>query len=380
MKILFCARHLLGNGGQEGYLKRLAAYLARRGHAVEVLTTAADPIAGVTVTRIDAPARGGRSRREWQACAAIAAALARRAGEVSFGGQKLWGCSVLRPGGGVEAAYWREYLNDRYRWAPARRLAAWSSGKRRHDLDAESRGYRDPALRAVIVNSELVREGLRRHYPGVAARARVICNGADTTRFQPPRDSGLRAAVHDGLGLRPDRLTAVFSGHNFRLKGLPQAIAAVAAATRRGGCCQLIVLGGGRPGPMRRQARRLGVGDSVRFVGNTAEPERYYAASDVLLFPSFYDPCANVTFEALACGLPVISTRRNGASEVLCDARDGWVVEHPDHIAALAEHLAMLRDPARLADMKSAARATALRHPIEAKFAEIEATLADIAG
>ena len=126
---------------------------------------------------------------------------------------------------------------------------------------------------------------------------------------------------------------------------------------------------------MRQLAHRLGIDHAVRFVGGVSDPRPYYAASDVLLFPSFYDPCANVTFEALASGIPVISTKRNGASEVISDGNEGWTVEHPDCIEAMASHLSSLQDSARLADMKAAARALAAKHTTTSKLTEIESIL-----
>jgi len=179
--------------------------------------------------------------------------------------------------------------------------------------------------------------------------------------------------------LDPGVLTAVFAGHNFRLKGLPQALAALALGVRGNTDrrCQLIVMGGGHTSRMLRLARRLGLAEAVRFVGNTRNSERYYAASDFLLFPTFYDPCANVTFEALASGIPVVTTRRNGASELVTNGREGWIVEHPGCVEQMAEHIAKLREPERLAEMKRAARCLAAAHPIAGKFAEIEEILED---
>ncbi len=377
MKILFCAKHVVGKGGQEGFLRRLGSFLISRGHDVEILASATDPIPGATSTSVPIPRWVGRATRDWTAARAIAAVSTQHEHAVSFGGQKMWGCNVLRPGGGVEAEYWAVRLSDRYASPSLRALAQAASVKRRFDLNAESRGYRDPRLRYVVANSQQVRDGIVRHYPAVADKIEVIYNGADLKRFSLPDGDSVRVAIHRDIGLDPARRTAVFAGHNFRLKGLPQAMAALALANQshpKAGW-QLIVIGGGRPARMQRLAQSLDLADAVRFVGNTATPDQYYAASDVLLFPSFYDPCANVTFEALASGIPVITTRRNGASEVISDAVEGWTVDRPDCIESMAEHLNALEDAGRLSDMKTAARALAEKHAITDKLADIEAVL-----
>jgi UDP-glucose:(heptosyl)LPS alpha-1,3-glucosyltransferase len=376
MKILFCAKHVVGNGGQEGFLRRLCAFLLSQGHEVEIIASAADPVQGATCTRVPVPRWVGRAAWDWAAARAVVSESTQHERDVSFGGQKMWGCNVIRPGGGVEAEYWNVRLSDRHAWPPLRALAREMSIKRRFDLYAESRAYNDPALRFVVANSELVRNGILQRYPRLTSNVNVIYNGADLKRFSATPDADTRTRIHNEVGLDPARHTAVFAGHNFRLKGLPQALAAMELAGRDNRePWQLLVIGGGRRASMQNMVQRLGLTNSVRFVGNTSTPEQYYASSDVLLFPSFYDPCANVTFEALASGIPVISTKRNGASEVITDARDGWTVDHPNCIETMAAHLNALEDPGRLSEMKAAARALAEKHSITKKLTEIEEVL-----
>ena len=67
----------------------------------------------------------------------------------------------------------------------------------------------------------------------------------------------------------------------------------------------------------------------------------YYAAADIFALPTRYDPFANSTMEALASGVPVITTRSNGVSEIVEDGRDAFVVDANDH-EALADRLGLL--------------------------------------
>ena len=377
MKIQLCAKHIVGTGGQEGFLRRLCAFFIAQGHAVDILTTAADPIPNAGCKTVTTPWWTTRPMRDWAATRAVASEIQPDAYDVSLGGQKTWGCNVIRPGGGVEAEYWKLRFEDRYACSPIRTLAQVTSIKRKFDLDAEARGYRSPELRYVIANSKLVRRSLLQRYPELGDKVRVVYNGADLERFSCNNTSEIRERIHKELELDPDRQTAVFAGHNFRLKGLPQALHAIALAAHKSGSqqCQLIVLGGDRPSRMHKLMHELGLEKAVRFVGNT-DPQPYYAASDLLLFPSFYDPCANVTFEALASGIPVISTQRNGASEIITDGSEGWTVAHPNCISEMAEHLNALQDKGRLSDMKAAARERAAEHTVHDKFTEIESILA----
>ena len=72
-----------------------------------------------------------------------------------------------------------------------------------------------------------------------------------------------------------------------------------------------------------RLARRLKITDRVRFAGYCADMRNGYFAADFFVHPTFYDPCSLVVMEALACGLPVVTTRYNGAAEIMRPPREG---------------------------------------------------------
>jgi UDP-glucose:(heptosyl)LPS alpha-1,3-glucosyltransferase len=380
MKIVLCADHFSGQGGQENFLRSLAAFLVTRGHAVTVLATRGDSLPGVTFKVVPIPAACPRSARAWASGRALAQALRHEEYDVSFGGQKTWDCAVLRPGGGVETEYWQRHLRGVAALLPTITAGLFPL-KRFFDILCERRGYNSSRLKTVIVNSHMVAQSLARHFPAAASKAVVIYNGADVARFDPANAERWRAGVAASLGLDGAMLTGVFAAHNFRLKGLRQAIEAIALAGRgpAGVKAQLIVLGSGRPSAYARLARSLGIQNGVRFAGSVTDAERYYAAADFLLFPSFYDPCANVTLEALAAGLPVLTTALNGAHELLTQGRDGWIVADPRDVRGLADGIVALHDPEQRRAVRQAARETALQHPIESKLAAIETVLRAVA-
>jgi UDP-glucose:(heptosyl)LPS alpha-1,3-glucosyltransferase len=107
------------------------------------------------------------------------------------------------------------------------------------------------------------------------------------------------------------------------------------------------------------------LGDRVRFAGRVADPEHYYAAADIFALPTFFDPFANATLEAMASGLPIVTSRQNGAAEILRPGVDGLIVDRPDDVEGLAEALASLADPAMRSALGGQARQTALRFPWE---------------
>ena len=110
---------------------------------------------------------------------------------------------------------------------------------------------------------------------------------------------------------------------------------------------RLAIVGNPQTGPYRRLAKRLGIAANVRFLGFSSDPRNAYFAADLLVHPTFYDPCSLVVQEAMACGLPVITTRFNGAAELLDPPTDGLVIRDPHDRDELAGAISYFLDPVR---------------------------------
>jgi len=126
-----------------------------------------------------------------------------------------------------------------------------------------------------------------------------------------------------------DALTVLCVAQNFRRKGVRTLIKAAAGKFR------VLVAGADKPIPT----------PNVEFLGPVENIEKVYARADVFCLPTFYDPCAIVIIEAMACGLPTITSRYNGASELIRHGEDGFVLQDPGDPTELAELLEKLRDP-----------------------------------
>src|SRR5262249_49582738 len=159
----------------------------------------------------------------------------------------------------------------------------------------------------------------------------VVPAAIDPGRFVETDRPLRRQRLRQQLGIGPDETVAAFVAMNYRLKGLDPLLHAVGRLPRDVPF-RLLRVGHPRTERDRRLARRLGVADRVCFHGYSAEPRNCYFAADFLVHPTFYDPCSLVVLEALACGLPVITTRYNGASELFQSPGGGLVVDDPhDH-------------------------------------------------
>lgn len=171
--------------------------------------------------------------------------------------------------------------------------------------------------RTIVTNSQLSKALIAEFYPNYPQeRIRVIYNGVDHAQFRGKNQMR-----------KSSSLQLLFVGQDFKRKGLTAVISAVAAAIAQGCDCRLSVVGRDEPSPYQAQANLLGIGDKVRFTGSTKNIAVAYQEADLFVFPSHYDPFANVVLECLACGTPVITTTTNGSSEVVLEGKNGYVLE-----------------------------------------------------
>ncbi len=226
---------------------------------------------------------------------------------------RVQSCDVYRAGDGVH----REWLQRRRDAKPSwKRVLPSFNPLHRVYLTLERRLF-EGGCRAAIANSQRGKSEILKHYRADPERIRVIYNGVDLDRFRPP-DAEVRGKARERAGLTENDHAVLFVGSGFARKGLETAVRAMAhLSPRSSGRTVLLVVGRGDATPYTRLAVSLGLGDCVRIVGPTTDVMPWYHAADLLLLPTLYDPFANVCLEALACGLPVVTTTANGAAEVL---------------------------------------------------------------
>ena len=179
-----------------------------------------------------------------------------------------------------------------------------------------------------------------------------MINGVDLHRFDPAGDPQARASIRQRLHIAPDETIALLIAQDFARKGLATAIAATVRLSSNGSGDRfaLVVVGKENPAKYRAMAARLQLGDRVIFAGPTDRPADFYRAADFFLLPTHHDPCSLVVLEALAMGLPVISTVQNGACQVMENGRHGFVLQDPGDVESLAGAIRqMLEGPRRRA-------------------------------
>ncbi len=355
-------------GGAETYVADLARRLVAAGHAVDLIAEGcADGALPERVGLRRVVGRGlTRAGRIWGFAVAAEAALAerRRDYDCTIGFINTWGQDVLIPQSGVR----RGSLEHNARRFPAgwrRQLYGWA--KRANPKDwiyraIEARQYAGGGPPRVVAVSELVKGHLQRFHGVDPGRIRVVYNAIDADRLMMADPAAARREFREAAGAAVGEPLALFLAHNYALKGLAPllhalAIHAARADAGRMPAFRLAVCGSGRPGAFERLATRLGIANRVAFLGFRPDVRPCFAGADAFVLPSYYDPCSLVVFEALAAGLPVVTTACNGAGELIGEGREGYVVPSPDDIEGLAAALDRLAEPGRRESMaESAAR------------------------
>lgn len=337
MRIGFVRRGHSATGGAEAYLLRLASALRGFGEETTLITTT------------DWPAErwpfGAILRLEGKTPRDFAAEFSKQSTgcDIHLSLERAPGCEVYRAGDGVHAA-WLERRND---FEPFwKRLTRGLNRKHAQILDLERRVF-DPAnTRAIIANSMMVRDEILARFPYPADRIHIVRNGLQPFPELPPRD-----AARKTFQLDPEVLSLLFLGTGWQRKGLTTAIGALDMLDST----TLLVAGRG-PADLYRH-------DKTRFLGPVADIASLFAAADLLVAPTWYDPFSNACLEALAAGLPVITTPANGFSEILTPGVHGDITPAGDSLA-LAEAVEKWRDPDKRAMAREDCRRLASEYSI----------------
>ncbi len=295
-------------GGAERGIRALGLALASRGHRPFLLCARAREVEpGWEVVRIPRPI-WGRGRRIRVFASLATRKLGGYGASVVFG--DVPGGSVYLPHGGVWRAWRRQEIASAESEKEARRISRTIAGSARQQAARalEQATLTHGRLAGVIALSQQVAGELKAL--GCPRPVAVIPNGIALPL------PALPARWHEEPVL-------LFAAHNFRLKGLAPFLRILAAAGGRG-----LVAGKGDPKPYRALARSLGVLSRVRFLGPKVSLEPLFAEADLLLQPSFYDPCSITTLEALARGVGVVTSGLNGAGELIGEGA-GAVVADP---------------------------------------------------
>jgi UDP-glucose:(heptosyl)LPS alpha-1,3-glucosyltransferase len=382
MKIALCYDQVFPErGGCSTYITDLSRRLIADHHEVHLYACRWDEKALPSEIRYHAmpSPRGPRWWRPWRFGRMCEAALSLASHDVSVGFDKTWGQDVLYPQGGLHVASVEHNLH-KYSNSIAR-LAAncskWLDVAHWSFQRLERKQYLGPRPPLIIVNSNMVCRHFEHYYSVKPENLRVIRSSIDPSRFSEQDRLKRRSEWRDRHDISPKDTVGLFAAMNYRLKGLEPLLYAASEllhGTHYGARCKdfrLVVAGNPEFRRWQQLSRRLDIAGRVSFIGLCREMRDAYFASDFLVHPTFYDPCSLVVLEALACGLPVITTRSNGACELMTSSQEGYVVQNPHDFRKLAWCLSQLLEPRRRAECSQAARKTASQWTFEQHYRQL---------
>ena len=324
MKIGLVRRGYSATGGAEAYLLRFAEAAAAAGHACVLFASEdwpADAAGGLPILRVP-----GRAPRDF--ADQLELLKPRAHCDFLFSLERVWRCDAYRAGDGVHAVWLERRAVCEPFWKKWTRLF-----NRKHAalLALESSLFGGGAG-LVIANSRMVELEIQARFDYPSTRIAVIHNGVPA--MQPrPRDE-----IRRELGLAPTDYVLLFVGSGWERKGLRFAVDAMNLL--KTGAAKLLVAGRGDP-------RSLPTSSRVHYLGPRNDVARLLAAADAFILPTLYEPFSNACLEALAAGLPVITTRSNGFAEIIEPGVEGEVVEDPSDGAALVRAIELWADPAK---------------------------------
>jgi UDP-glucose:(heptosyl)LPS alpha-1,3-glucosyltransferase len=325
MKIGLVRRGFSSTGGAESYLKRLGRALTDANHQAILYSTKDWPAAEWPygpLIRFDASS---------PLTFAEAVQGARRPDEILFSLERIMQCECYRAGDGVHKVWLERRVAHE---APWRAFFRFANRKHAEILGLERTLFEQGGAQHVIANSRMVQREIIREFAYPEEKITVVYNGLPDLHFKKKPQN--RDEMRYSLGLRETDVALLFAGSGWNRKGLNYAIQALGRISSRD--VSLLVAGTGR--------KQAGI-SKVRFLGPVADMQSLFSATDIFVLPTVYDPFSNACLEALAHGLPVITTATNGFAEIIKSGVHGEVIERAEDVVALQQAIEKWIDPTR---------------------------------
>jgi UDP-glucose:(heptosyl)LPS alpha-1,3-glucosyltransferase len=361
MKIALVRYRYSSHGGAERYVDTLSAALSDAGAEVLILCASWDGSSAgkVGVERISAPRKPvplrlllfARAIRDW---------AANHPEWLLFSLERVPGAEVYRAGDGIHAEWLLRKRSLRQGSWPFDYLRPLNLAY----LHLERSMFGSPALRLVIANSNRGREEIIRRFGLPAEKIRVIHNGIDIARFPPARKADARVRFRKRYGIPDGETVFLFVGSGFARKGVA-TIARAARLLSERGCETFRVVLAGKGDPSTHVRSAGPASGRLLFTGPVAGADDLFLGADAFLFPTVYEPFSNACLEAMAAGLPVVTSHVNGVSEVLREGVSGFLLEDPFDAAVLADRMEKLFSSDLRRRMGEQARRVAEAYPVE---------------
>lgn len=357
MKIaLVCHKYTLTRGGLERDTVFLSRALSRAGHAVHVFANKWDCEPGITFHHVPM-LRASSVTKNLSFAFFAQRRLAQARFDVIQSMERIFYQDIFRASDGISPIQMR----NRYADPAFRRLMALTP--RRLALQyLEKRSFSPSGSKKILALSQISKREIVEHYQVPPQKIEVIYNGVDIQKFNPAVKDSHCALVRKKHGIMPDDIVLLFISNNHKRKNLQLLLEAVHRLKNER--LKILVVGNDNAAPYLRWATGKGIHGQIVFTGPQRNVENYYGAADIFVLPSHYDVFGNVCLEAMACGLPVIVSQTCGASELIRDGEDGFIVPN-GNARLLADKIARLQSADQRARVGEKALKTAISYSMQ---------------
>lgn len=375
MKIALVRKRYTPYGGGETFLSIFIDELIKRGHECHIFAERwkDEERDGFTFHRVRV-IRWPSFLRVLSFAISTYSALKKNPVDVVIGFDKTFHQDIYRAGDGCH----REWLMRRQRvrgkgqGARARRLKlllkriiTYINPLHITILYLEKRLFQSMRLRFVVANSNRGKEEIIRHYGLPEEKVHVIYNGVNIKDYGIADKERLKTYYRKAFNIAPGDCLLLFVGSGFERKGLKFLLEAMVVLKEEGERgLRLLVVGKGDVKRYFRYSKRIGLEREVIFIGPVTEVMGYYWASDIFVLPVIYEPFSNACLEAMAAGLPVITSKANGISEIITHQKDGYIIEDPTDPHEIAKAIGVFLDNNRREAVGEMARVTASSYSI----------------
>lgn len=257
----------------------------------------------------------------------------------------------IRAGNGVHAAFLKSRILTE---GKLKYFSCLLNPFHRKILQIEKEAFENPNLQKVFANSKMVKQEIINHFQINPQKIEILYNGVEwkelTPHFQQWDD--VKMTHYKNFNLDPDAFQFLFIGNGFLRKGLSPLLKALPLLKNQN--YQLSIVGKDKN---LSKFQNLAAPLKVKFFGPQTNVFPFYQMADATLIPSFYDPFANITVESLAMGVPVISSKTNGGSEIL-NNQNGFIIDDLLSIESIADTMDKAMDQKKTMDQSILIRET----------------------
>jgi UDP-glucose:(heptosyl)LPS alpha-1,3-glucosyltransferase len=244
----------------------------------------------------------------------------------------------------------------------------------------ESAPFRLNPRPKIIAIAHMIKKDMESFFHTNADEIKIIYNGVDTKRYNSSLRQRMRGHLRDQWGVGENDIVFLFVSYDLKKKGIEPLVEAAAKLKGSGNDNFKVLVVGGQPyRSLVRLIEHLGLQDTFIFAGRIKSIDEFYANSDVFVLPTYYDACSLVVIEAMASGIPSITTIFNGASGIIVDGKNGYIISHPPDPSDLADKMHLLMDNEKRQRMSEEAFRTGQEYSAERNHREMMRVLDEAA-